>query len=336
MKDVIKFIKTHVIASIIILIITYIGINVIFYIRTPNPVVYMIRNNAFPINVDKRNKQFVFDGNNKAYIDLEYPSEHTENKFDLFVPENPKKNNPTIIWVHGGGFVGGDKLSINDYGKRLAKEGYYFIAMNYELAPESKYPTPIIQLSELVKYLQTYKDHNINMNNLFLAGDSAGAQISAQFATIQASASYSELTKINSVINISKIKGVLLYSGVYDIKAMATTNFLPLDYVYDKIGWSYLGNKDWKDSLEAVQINFLPYINNNFPNTFITDGNYVTYTDQAKALVNLLEKQKVNVRPLFFSYNNIISHVYMFNLKTDAGKEALAKSLEFIEEYRLQ
>ena len=53
---------------------------------------------------------------------------------------------PTIVWVHGGAFVGGSKEELRHWFELLADEGYTVVAPRYSLAPESTYPTPVRQV----------------------------------------------------------------------------------------------------------------------------------------------------------------------------------------------
>jgi acetyl esterase/lipase len=51
--------------------------------------------------------------------------------FDLYYQEGTNAPRPTIVWVHGGGFIGGSKSGIANYMKVLAGHGYTMIAVEY-------------------------------------------------------------------------------------------------------------------------------------------------------------------------------------------------------------
>lgn len=52
--------------------------------------------------------------------------------------------------------------------------------MNYELAPETRYPVPVLQVEEFVSYLDQNREiYPINMENIFIAGDLVGGQITS-------------------------------------------------------------------------------------------------------------------------------------------------------------
>ena len=109
--------------------------------------------------------------------------------------------------MHGGGFVGGDKSDITGYAVELAARGYTVININYALAPKRKYPTPVLQLGEAYEYIKANaKKYNVKLDDLYFAGDSAGAQISGQFVTIQTSPDYAKLTGLTLLLLLLQLK----------------------------------------------------------------------------------------------------------------------------------
>ena len=89
------------------------------------------------------------------------------------------------MWIHGGAFVSGSKEQTQEYGMALANEGYVIANINYAIAPGQKYPGPIIQTNQSLKYLQdNVSKYGGDMNQLFIGGDSAGAQIASQIIAI--------------------------------------------------------------------------------------------------------------------------------------------------------
>ena len=60
--------------------------------------------------------------------------EHEKQVFDLYLADSNKPT-PLFIWIHGGGFRGGDKRGVNAYMlKRFAEHGVSFASMNYRLS----------------------------------------------------------------------------------------------------------------------------------------------------------------------------------------------------------
>ena len=96
-------------------------------------------------------------------------------KMDAFVPDG---NGPfrAAIWVHGGGFVSGDK---SPYPKNLldelANKGWAWFSVNYRLAPKYPFPAQTDDVEAAVAYIKAHKaDFRIDPKRLVLIGASAG------------------------------------------------------------------------------------------------------------------------------------------------------------------
>lgn len=266
--------------------------------------------------------------------DINYNSKFPDGTLDIVYPKNHTEKSPVIFWVHGGGFVGGDKSDITGYAVELAARGYTVININYALAPKKQYPTPVIQLGEAYEYIkENAKKYNLKLDHVYFAGDSAGAQISGQFVNIQTSPDYSKLSRISSLVDPSTIKGVLLFCGPYNMPALAkmeTTKEVQ-DFMRTT-GWAYFGKKNFETLPEIEIASIFKHVTKDYPPTFITDGNTASFEDQGKALAGALESKGVYVNKLFFDKNisGELAHEFQFKMNTPAGQEVFNKALEFL------
>ncbi|HSD56275.1 MAG TPA: alpha/beta hydrolase, partial [Candidatus Saccharimonadales bacterium] len=115
---------------------------------------------------------------------------------DVYMPKDAvreHKSLPVVVWTHGGAWLSGDKTNDVPYFKRLANEGFVVVAINYSLAPGKTYPTAVHQLNAALRYVDTnVASFAGNPNQILLAGDSAGAQLSSQVAALTTSPEYAE------------------------------------------------------------------------------------------------------------------------------------------------
>jgi acetyl esterase/lipase len=270
----------------------------------------------------------------KIVKDINYNSKFPDGKLDLIYPKNRTEKSPIIFWVHGGGFVGGDKSDITGYAVELAARGYIVVNINYALAPKREYPTPVLQLGEAYEYIkENAKKYDLNLNHVYFAGDSAGAQISGQFVNIQISEEYAKLAKIDAIVNPSTIKGVLLFCGPYNMPELAKIESTKeIQDFMRTTGWAYLGKKNWEGSSEVKIASILNHVTNKYPPAFITDGNTGSFEDQGKALTSALQSKGVSVDSLFFDKNvsGELAHEFQFKMNTPAGLETFNKVLEFL------
>ena len=293
--------------------------------------------------------------------DVSYPSKHKRNVVDIYLPKNicsnsfedesidvssgidimmnrkntasENKKAPVIIWAHGGAYVGGNKTDVKYYAIALAAKGYVVISMNYELAPEAKYPTPLIQVKEVCDWLSSQaEEYCINMNKIFLAGDSSGAHIMSQFALLQISGKYAELCGINPSLNPKDIRGILLYCGPYDASKIGAVKG-PIGFLLNRAAWAYYGYKDWVKRY-GEQITVIHHVEEGFPATFITDSNTASFRAHAEKLVQVLKEKSIPVDTYFMpEEEEKTMHEYQFIMNTPAGIECYNRTLEFLKKY---
>ena len=86
---------------------------------------------------------------------------------------------PAVIWVHGGGFVSGDKspapMSLLE---PLSQQGYAWFSVNYRLSPQYPFPAATDDVEAAVGYIKTHaREYKIDANRLVLIGASAGGHL---------------------------------------------------------------------------------------------------------------------------------------------------------------
>ena len=124
------------------------------------------------------------------HTDLRYGA-HEENLLDVYYPEGAEGGLPTVVSIHGGGWFYGDKKLYSHYCLRLAKRGFAVVNFDYRLAPENKYPAPLEDCCNVLRWMQAQgAEYGIDLNNVFLVGDSAGGQLAFQLLTMLGSETY--------------------------------------------------------------------------------------------------------------------------------------------------
>lgn len=143
-------------------------------------------------NDDKRDSGLPHDIPEVTRIDdLQYGEDPKWNLLDLYLPKNVKGKIPVIINIHGGGWVYGTKETYQFYGLGMAKRGFAFVNPNYKLGPEVKFPKELDQVNEYIHWVADHADeYNLDKNNVFLIGDSAGGQMAEQYTAILTNPEY--------------------------------------------------------------------------------------------------------------------------------------------------
>ncbi|WKA52257.1 alpha/beta hydrolase fold domain-containing protein [Planococcus liqunii] len=290
----------------------------------------------------------IIEGNYQLTNNLQYGDNYPRSYLDIMTPAGEfDQNRPTYFYVHGGGFIAGDKLggdpnasaSENSglyHYKVMIDHGYNVVALNYALAPEYTHPTPTKQLTEAVQFMQENgEQYGINMNDVVFAGGSAGGYIAADFTTIQANPEYAEEIGIEPVMELEDIKGLVLEVPTLDpTRASKTTKEVPFsDYIFGQSLAAFLGESlvsPDEDLVEAT--NLIPKATSEFPPTFLTDGNTGSFADQSIDYYNRLTELGVKTELYIPDINESEEiHGYMSTIDSKATKTYVEKKLKFLD-----
>lgn len=99
---------------------------------------------------------------------------------DIYYPENTTEKLPVIIDIHGGGWMYGYKEINKNFCLKLAEKGFLVASINYRLAGgKIRFDDQIRDIFSALKFLgEKLQEYPADMDNIFLAGDSAGGHFS--------------------------------------------------------------------------------------------------------------------------------------------------------------
>ena len=118
----------------------------------------------------------------KIMKDISY-GESVQQKMDLYLPvDRSEASTTTVVFIHGGGWVEGDKSDMNPYVDTLRKlmPGYAVLNINYRLAYNNSvnlFPTQENDVKSAIEYYLTHADDYMVSGNLVLLGASAGGHL---------------------------------------------------------------------------------------------------------------------------------------------------------------
>ena len=163
-----------------------------------------------------------------------------DTSLDVYVPDPEIAGAPVVVYVHGGGYVVGDKAWHKDLDPKpeyfTNKLGYIFVSTNYRLLPEGKYPTNTQDVANALAWVhENIAAFGGDPEQIFLMGHSAGAGLASQVGT-------NEVFLENADKEIGLLKGVILIDGSgYDFSSMAPEQRLER-YGHDWLKASPVGN----------------------------------------------------------------------------------------------
>ncbi|ANU21775.1 lipase [Planococcus plakortidis] len=255
----------------------------------------------------------------------------SDNAFmDFYYPKDATGPLPVILWIHGGGFIGGSKDSRQDYGMTLANAGYLVANIDYALAPGQLYPGPVIQANEALKFLgNSAAQYGGDMGRIFVGGDSAGAQIASQVAALQTNPSLAETMNLAPAVSSQQMRGALLFCGLYDMETVRESGFPNIDFFLN----AYTGAERFEAFGNIHEMSTIQHVTPAYPDVFISAGDADPLEPQSVALADSLRIKGVDVTDVFFrGTDKNLKHEYQYALDTNDGQETLQKTLDFLLE----
>lgn len=253
---------------------------------------------------------------------------------DVFTPAAGTEKLTTIVWIHGGAWISGQKENIEPYMRILAGQGYTTIALNYTTAPEAAYPTAVTQLNTALAYISEHaSDWNGDPSRIVLAGDSAGSQLASQLAILTTNPRYAQLSGMTPGLRKEQLVGAILNCGVFDMPAMSALNGIEAWGLQVSL-WAYAGTKDWSSRSSGALMSTIDFVNADFPPTFISGGNGDALTwSQSIPFAQKLEDSGVPVTSLFWPANHEpkLPHEYQFHLDLKEAHVALDDTIKYLK-----
>ena len=262
---------------------------------------------------------------------------------DVYHPANIEQLTPlpVIVWIHGGGWISGDKEHARGYYKRLASHGYTVISIQYQFAPEAIYPAQLEQINHAMTYIQeNAKTLKINPNEIFIAGDSAGANLVSHYASFATNQTYAAEQNFRPVLKQSQIKGLILHCGIYDLKSFVQTapeEMKLLEWGIYQLVQAYTGERR-HDLAFLEQISPQQHIRPNYPPVFISGGNKDFLTkSQSLPFVEVLVQHNIPVVQAFYPESEeLLVHEYQFMMGKKASQQTFKKTLDFLNHHSIK
>ncbi|WP_243064794.1 alpha/beta hydrolase [Humibacter sp. RRB41] len=317
-------------------IVVVLGLGTLFSFVSPWPSSLAIRT-MFELNARQTvvvMQKYVPDSGVKERANIAYtPGGSSDTTFDLFAPTGPVTPRTTVVWIHGGAWISGDKRNVDPYVKIIASHGYTTVALNYTVAPEAQYPVALKQLNTALGYLVTHASElGIDPDSIVLAGDSAGAQYAAQLAAMATNASYAHEVGIRPALNADQLKATVLNCGIYNVAQIPSAPGIG-GWGFRTALWAYFGTKDWSNTAGGKEMSTIDHVTKDFPATWISGGNDDPLTaGQSKPMAAKLNDLGVPVTPVFYPKDETppLHHEYQFHLNDAAARSALNSTIAFL------
>lgn len=188
----------------------------------------------------------------KEYMDVPTVSEGVQNGsnyVDITVPDTGKASYPVILWIHGGGYITGDRKSclLSDTKQYLLAQGYAFVSAEYTLtgsnadksreavsvSGETTYttagmPQMLYDVKAAVRFLRANaQKYQLNTDFIAAMGESAGAGLALLLGTSNGMEEYEDLSMGNADYS-SDVQAMISICGPTEFTGEYAGNLLAL------------------------------------------------------------------------------------------------------------
>lgn len=206
-------------------------------------------------------------------------------------PQNNNDELPAIVYLHGGGWVLGNKDTHDMLIRKLSIcTNTTVIFVEYSPSPEAKFPAAINQTFAVLEYLQNHSyEFNINKDKIIIAGDSAGANIAA---AVTMKAKYCDKVKILMQVLLYPVTSADMDTKSYDeFKDGPWLTKKAMKYFWNE----YLQNKDMKNDIYASILNAPLDLLEGLPTTLVITAENDVLRDEGEMFARKLTQAGVDI-----------------------------------------
>lgn len=255
---------------------------------------------------------------------LSYGAHGVWNLLDVYRPIVRADSLPVLVSVHGGGYFYGDRTLYRPYCMDLARRGFAVVNFDYRLSPENRFPAPLEDLNAVLTWISAHaEEYGMDASNLFLVGDSAGAQIVSQYAALFTNPEYAARFAF-SIPHVT-VRAVALNCGMYDM--LSETDRMKRGDIMD----DYLGS-DYK---ESGLLDVLGAITADYPPTFLLSSYHDFLLACCQPMADLLKSRGVEVISRIYGSpeDDSVGHVFHIDRRSNEGKRANADEIAFFRSH---
>lgn len=261
----------------------------------------------------------------ERFDDIVYGENEEWNVLDVYRPKaEMSRNLPVIVSVHGGGWVYGDKERYQYYCMSLAQRGFAVVNFTYRLAPEYKFPAPLEDTNAVMEWIyENAPDYGLDVEHIYMLGDSAGANILALYTAICTNPSYA--ANFNFHVPGGFVpKAIALNCGSYVQTENVMTKALMADYLPKK------------GTEEELKLNSpLHYITEKFPPVYVMTSNGDFLKEQAPMMVEVLKEKGIpHVMKCYGDEKTELGHVFHCNIRLPEATVCNDEECEFFKSWK--
>ena len=248
---------------------------------------------------------------------------------------NDGQKHPILLYIHGGGFIKGDKDYRVTNSEFFAHHGYFVYNIDYRMPPEISLTENFSDIVKALNFIgELAKTYNIDTEKIVVSGDSSGAYQTAMLA----SCIFDD--ELRAAFDLPKAQfkpaALALMCGLYDMQQLLSgpTLFGLLPETASMI----LGFKVKHDMSNIDQYEYINFIspvhltNKNWCPVFMTWAkNDVICIGQGPSMAQALEDNEIKTS-VYIAEDFHNNHCFHLNMLHKAAKECMNQCVDFLNE----
>jgi acetyl esterase/lipase len=149
-------------------------------------------------------------------------------KADAYIP-NGAGPFPGILFIHGGGWLNGDRYQMVKLIRDLAARGYVGFTIDYDVDP-AHYPTSFIESLAALQYLRDHAaEFHLDPTRIAVAGSSAGGELAALVALNPSGVTVPPASSAS--VAVQSVQAAVILNGVLDLTALGDKSNMVTQYL---------------------------------------------------------------------------------------------------------
>ena len=225
--------------------------------------------------------------------------------------------NPACIVIHGGGWYKGDKTDMESISRRLARRGIPSLNINYRLAPEFRFPSPVLDTKDAIRWVKANSQAlGVDPARICMFGYSAGAHLALMSGFTRPKDGLDDTTPPTARIfrfgsQSELIRKMPADLGVKVLVSGGTPSDLT-DGKYNEYYEKFFGRPPSEIPETYRKASPVTYVRRGLPPVFLYHGNqdWIVDVEQSRRLAVNLKKQDVDTEYLEVTLGHVATFLF--------------------------
>ena len=245
------------------------------------------------------------------------------------------EKHPIMLYIHGGGFIKGDKDYRVTNSEFFAHHGYFVFNIDYRMPPDVEMDENFADIVRALNFIEKLSKYcNIDTDKIVVSGDSSGAYLSAMLCAFANDESLRKRFRLPA-FNL-RPAALALMCGIFDLRKLEKSpNIMGLFSKTLSMVFGMEVKKDYSNTEEYEHIDYISpisFVNEKWCPVFITWAEEdILCVDQGKPMADKLRENGVKYKQ-FVVDGLLNNHCYHLNMSFKTAKRCMNKCIHFLND----